>query len=174
MSSGWFACTEPSLCTLLQGKQGVQRTSANLHEPQHHRASKVCRGFSHEFGVVRLYRTFSMNLLEPQQHKASKVWRGLSQEFRVVRLYRTFSSYSIAGETRCAGCLCTSSGWFKHIEPPRTYSNHNFTELARLGSMRFDVLEPPRTSAKAPCTPGFPCTAVAREGSVQSNHPELL
>ena len=24
MSSGWFDCTEPSLCTLLQGKQGVQ------------------------------------------------------------------------------------------------------------------------------------------------------
>ena len=24
MSSGWFDCTEPSLCTSLQGKQGVQ------------------------------------------------------------------------------------------------------------------------------------------------------
>ena len=24
MSSGWFACTEPSLATVLQGKQGVQ------------------------------------------------------------------------------------------------------------------------------------------------------
>ena len=40
----------------------------------------------------------------------------------MVRLYRTYSIYSIAGETRCAGCLCTSSGWFKHIEPHRTYS----------------------------------------------------
>ena len=48
--------------------------------------------------------------------------RGLSHEFGVVRLYGTFSIYSIAGETRCAGCFCTSSGWFKHIEPHRTYS----------------------------------------------------
>ena len=163
-SSGWFKHIEPhrtytiNTITELARCVGCLCTSSGWFK----------------LGVVRLYRTFSMNLLEPQQHKASKVWRGLSQEFRVVRLYRTFSSYSIAGETRCAGCLCTSSGWFKHIEPPRTYSNHNFTELARLGSMRFDVLEPPRTSAKAPCTPGFPCTAVAREGSVQSNHPELL
>ena len=36
-----------------------QRTSSNLHEPQHHRNRNVCRGLSHEFGVVRLYRTFS-------------------------------------------------------------------------------------------------------------------
>ena len=69
MSSGWFDCTEPSLSTLLQGKQGVQgayaivrggSSTSNLIEPQHHRDSKVWRGLSHEFGVVRLY-----NVLEP-------------------------------------------------------------------------------------------------------------
>ena len=49
----------------------------------------------------------------------------------MVRLYRTFSIYSIAGETRCAGCLCTSSGWFKHSEHHRTDTNHSITELAR-------------------------------------------
>ena len=27
------------------------RTSSNLHEPHHHRNSKVCRGLSHEFGA---------------------------------------------------------------------------------------------------------------------------
>ena len=87
MSSGWFDCTEPSLSTSLQGKQGVQGAyslvhSSNLPEPHH---CKVCRVLSHEFGVVRLHRTFSI--------------------------------YIVTGETRCAGCLCTSSGWFKHIEP---------------------------------------------------------
>ena len=66
----------------------------------------------------------------------------------MVRLYRSFSSYSSAGETRCAGCLCTSSGWFKHSEPPRTYSNHNITKLARCGEVChlrsgwFDCTEP--------------------------------
>ena len=80
--------------------------------------------------MVQAQRT-SSNLLEPQQHRASKVWSCLSQEFGVVRLYRTFSIYILAGETRCAGCFCTSSGWFKHSEPHRTYTNHFITELAR-------------------------------------------
>ena len=86
------------------------RTSSNLPEPHHYRDSKVCRVLSHEFGVVRLYRTF----------------------------------YIVTGETRCAGCLCTCSAWFKHIEHPRTFSNHIITEIARcvefchMSSGRFD------------------------------------
>ena len=103
--SGWFDFTEPSLTTSLQGKQGVQgafavvrggSSSSNLH---HLRDSKVCRVLSHEFGVVRIYGTFS--------------------------------NYILTGETRCAGCLCTSLGWFKRIEPPRTFSNHSIAEIAR-------------------------------------------
>ena len=125
------------------------RTSSNLLEPQQHRVSKVWRGLSQAFGVGRLYRTFSIysvtgetrsagclrtssgweplrtssNLHEPQQHRENKVWRGLSLEFGVVRLYRTFSFYSIAGETRCVGCLCTSSGWYKHFDNGRTVTS---------------------------------------------------
>ena len=30
------------------------------------------------------------------------------------------------------------------------------------------MLEPPRTSSQAPCTPCFPCNDVVREGSVPS------
>ena len=75
MGSGWFDCTEPSLSTSLQGKQGMQgvvhlfgvvkahRTSSNLLEPHHYRDSKVCRVLSHGFGVVRLYRTFSIYIV---------------------------------------------------------------------------------------------------------------
>ena len=73
MSSGWFDCTEPSLCTLLHGKQGVQGAYA------------IGRGGSS-----------TSNLFEPTR-------------------------------------TTTSSGWFKHIEPLRTYSNHNSTEIARCG-----------------------------------------
>ena len=36
--------------------------------------------------------------------------------------YLTFSIHIVTGETRCAGCLCTSSGWFKHLQPSRTTS----------------------------------------------------
>ena len=102
MSSGWFDCTEPSLSTSLQRQQGMQ-------------------GVVHLFGVVQAHRT-SSNLLEPHHYRDSKVCRVLSHEVGVVRLYRTFSIYIVAGETRCAGCLCTSSGWFKQLEPPRTTS----------------------------------------------------
>ena len=56
-SSGWFDWTEPSLPTSLQGIQ--PRTSSNLLELHPHRAIKVGRLPLHEFGVVRLNRTFS-------------------------------------------------------------------------------------------------------------------
>ena len=105
MSSGWFNCTEPSQTTSLQGKQGVQGACA----------------------LVRAHRT-SSNLLEPHHRRDNKVF---SHEFGVVRLYGTFSNYILTGETRCAGCLCTSSGWFKRIEPFRTFSNHIIAEIAR-------------------------------------------
>ena len=39
MSSGWFDCTEPSLSTSLQGKQGVQGAFLYLHRC---RGNKVC------------------------------------------------------------------------------------------------------------------------------------
>ena len=81
--------------------------------------------------MVQAHRT-SSSLLEPHLFcRDSKVCRVLSHEFGVVRLYRTFTIYIVAGETRCAGCLCTSSGWFKHIEPRRTYPNHIMTEIAK-------------------------------------------
>ena len=46
--------------------------------------------------------------------------------------------------------------------------------VVREGTRRFDVREPPRMRARAPCTPCFPGNDVASEGSVQSNHPKLL
>ena len=82
----------------------------------------------HLFGVVQAHRT-SSNLLEPHHYRDRKVCRVLSHEFRVVRLHRTFSIYIVTGETRCAGCLCTSSWWLKHSH--RTFSNHIITEIAR-------------------------------------------
>ena len=130
MSSGWFDCTEPSLTISLQGKKGVQGAYA------------LVRGGSS-----------ASNLLEPHHCRDSKVCRVLSHQFGVVRLYRTFSNYIFTGETRCAGCLCTSSGWFKRIEPPRTFSNHIIAEIARciqffhMSSGWFDCTKPSLTSS---------------------------
>ena len=124
-SSGWFDWTEPSPTTSLQGIQGVQGAictgSGRFKHIEPHRtfsnyilrASKVNRVLVHEFGVVRLYRTFSdysftgdrrsagctrysfnevqahrtsSNLLDLHPHRESKVYRHLSHEFGVVRL----------------------------------------------------------------------------------------
>ena len=60
---------------------------------------------------------FTSNLLYPHHYRDSKVFRVWSHEFGMVRLYQTSSSYIATGITRCAGCFCTRSGWFKHIEP---------------------------------------------------------
>ena len=95
----------------------------------------------------------SSNLLEPHHCRDSKVCRVLSHEFGVVRLYQTFSNYIFTWETRCAGCLCTSSGWFKRIEPPRTFSNHIVAKIARcveffqMSSGWFDYTEPSLTTS---------------------------
>ena len=113
----------------------AHRTSSNLLEPHHDR-----------------HQT-SSNLLEPHHHRDSKVCRVLPHEFGVVRLYRTFSNNIFPGETRCAGCLCTSLGWFKRIEPPRTFSNHIIAEIARcveffyMSSGWFDCTEPSLTTS---------------------------
>ena len=72
--------------------------------------------------MVQAQRT-SSNLLEPHHHRDSKVWSVLPHEFGVVRLYRTFSlpNYIVTRETRCAGCFCTSSGWFKQLLEPQQH-----------------------------------------------------
>ena len=90
------------------------------------------------------------------------------------------------GETRCAGCLCTSSGWFKHVKPPQTFSNHIIAEMTRCVEffhMSSGCTELSLTTSlqgkqgvQGACAGG--CSSrrfdVGREGSVQSNHPELM
>ena len=74
-----------------------QRTSSNLLEPLQCRESKVCRGLSHEFGVVRLYRTFS-NCRETRcvgYLYASSGW------FNISEPPRTFSNHFSAEIARC-------------------------------------------------------------------------
>jgi len=98
--------------------------------------------------MVQAEWTSRTYVLEPHHHRDSKVRRGLLHEFKVVRPYGTFSIYIVKGETRSVGCLCNSSGWFKHIELHQTYSNHNTTEIARCGEVChmssgwFDCTEP--------------------------------
>ena len=104
-----------------------------------------------------------------------KVCRVFSHEFEVVRLYGNFSNYIFTGETRCAGCLCTSSGWFKRIEPPRTFSNHIIAEIARrveffhMSSGWFDCTEPSLTTSLQGKQGVQGAYALVRGGSSASN-----
>ena len=52
----------------------------------------------------------------------------------MVRLYRTFCSYIVTGETWCAGCLCPSSGWFKHIESLLEPHQHRARKVRRVST----------------------------------------
>ena len=91
------------------------------------------RCVGHSFGVVEAQRT-SANLQETHHHRASTVCRVLLHYFGVVQAPRTYTNHTILTSTelaRCEGCFGTSSGWFKHSEPLRTYTNHTITEVAR-------------------------------------------
>ena len=127
----------------------------------------MCRVLSHEFWVVRRYRTVSVwcavclctslgcfKHIEPRRTFPNHIITEIAKcvefchEFGVVQPYRTFSVYIVTGETRSAGFLCTSSGWLKHIEPHRIFSNHIITEIERfvefchMSSGGFDCTEP--------------------------------
>ena len=96
----------------------------------------------------------------------------------MVRPYRTFSVYIVKGETRSAGCLCTSSGWLKHIEPRRTFPNHIITEIAKcvefchMSSGWFDHTEPSLSTSLKGKQGVQGAYALVRGGSSTSNHVE--
>ena len=59
---------------------------------------------------------------------------------------------SIAGETRCTGCLCTRSGWFDCTEPSLATAVQGKPgvqgayALVRGGSSTSNLIEPTRTT----------------------------
>ena len=104
--SAWFNCTKRSLASSLQGEQGVQGASLGwftCFEPS--------RTFSNHF-PAEITRCVAFTCTRPNPQ------------------YLVCPSVCLSGETRCAGFLYTSSGWFKRIEPPRTFLNHIITKRA--------------------------------------------
>ena len=72
--------------------------------------------------------------------------------------------YIVTGEPRSAGCFCNRSGLSQE------FGEFGEDDVVRVGSKRFNVLEPPRTSASV-----MVCfNDVDRKVSVRSNHPELM
>ena len=92
------------------------RTSSNLHDPHHHRNSKVCRGLSHEFGVVRLYRTFTMYIVTGETRSAVCLCNS-SGWFKHIEPHRTYKNHIITAIARCEEVYHMRSGWFDCTEP---------------------------------------------------------
>ena len=129
-------------------------STANLLEPQHHRASKVgtSSGLLKHSEPQRTYRKHTTTELalcvggfctksgwfkhsEPTRTTPSQSCVGClgtsSGWFKHSEPQRTYTSLTSTELARCVGYFCTRAGWFKHFEPLRTYTNHTFTELAR-------------------------------------------
>ena len=133
----------------------------------------MCRGLSHEFGVVRLYRTFSNHIfirgsrcvgylyISSGWFNLNELPQTLSNHFNaektmcveVINLYRTFSNHIFTRGSMCVGYLYTSSGWLNCSELPRTFSNHFSAEKAMhvqvfyMSLGWFNYTEPSRTTS---------------------------
>ena len=107
-------------CALVRGGSSTLNLIENLHEPHHHRDSKVCRGLSHEFGVVRPYRTFSMYIVTGETRSAGYLCTS-SGWFKHIEPHRTYSNHNITEIARCGEVCHMSSGWFNYK------NGHHFT-----------------------------------------------
>ena len=76
-----------------------------------------------------LNRNYTIQLSE--LNRAHEAFKSAYALVRVVQAHRTYTKHTSTEIARCVGCFCTSSGWFKHSEPPRTYTLNTLTELAR-------------------------------------------
>ena len=107
------------IVTGVQGAYALVRggsSTSNLVQPHHFRDSKVCRVLSHEFGVVRLYRTFSIYIVTEIARCAGCLCT-CSGWFKHIEPPRTFSNHIITEIARCVEFCHLSSGWFNCTEP---------------------------------------------------------
>ena len=81
-----------------------------------HRDSKVWRGLSHEFGVVRLYQTFSIYIIAGET-RCSVCLCTSSEWFKHIEPHRTYSNHNIPEIARCEEVCHMSSVWFDCTEP---------------------------------------------------------
>ena len=130
----------------------AHRTSSNLPEPHHYRDSKVCRVLSHEFGMVRLYRTFSIYIATGETRSAGYLCTS-SGWFKHIEPRRTFPNHIITEIAKCVEFCHMSLGWFDSTEPSLSTSLqgkqgvHGAYALVWGGSSTSNLVEPSRTTS---------------------------
>ena len=76
----------------------------------------MCRVHPHEFGVIRLCRTFSIFIFTGEARCAGCLCTS-SGWFKHIEPHRTFSNHIITEIAKCVEFYHMSSGWFDHTEP---------------------------------------------------------
>ena len=121
------------------------RTSSNLLESHHYRDSKVCRVLSHEFGLVRLYRTFSIYIVTGETRSARCLCTSFGW-FKQIEPHRIFSNHIITEIARCVEFCHMSSGWLDCTEPSLSTSLHGQQGMQGVVHL-FGVVQAHRTSS---------------------------
>ena len=130
----------------------VHRTSSNLLEQHHRRDNKVCRVFSHEFRVVRLYGTFS-NYIFTEETRCAGCSYTSSGWLKRIEPPRTFSNHIMTEIAGRVEFFHMSSGWFDCTKPSLITSIQGkqgvqgARALVRCGSNASNLLEPSRTTS---------------------------
>ena len=130
----------------MQGAYALVRdgsSTSNLLEPHHYRDSKVFRVLSHEFGVIRLYRTFSISIVTEIARCAGCLCT-CSGWFKHIEPRRTFPNHIITEIAKCVEFCHMSSGRFDHTEPSLSGVQGAYA-LVRGGSSTSNLVEPRRT-----------------------------
>ena len=99
----------------------------------------MCRGLSHEFGVVRLYRTFS-NCIFTWGTRCVCTYTLVPGGSTTANL---FSKHFSTKKARRVEVFRMSSGWFDYTEPHL----HRGNKVCRVPMLYFRVVQPQRTSS---------------------------
>ena len=130
----------------------AHRTFSNLPEPHHYRDSKVYKLLSHEFGVVRQYRTFSIYIVTEIARCAGCLCTCLGW-FKHIEPRRTFPNHIITEIARYVEFCHMSSEWFDCSEPFLSTSLlgkqgvQGVNVLVRGVSSTSNLFEPSRTTS---------------------------
>ena len=118
MSSGWFDCTEPSLCTALQGKQGVQGTSSGwfTHIEPHRTYSNHNMTELARCAEVCHRSSGWLDGTEPSLSTSLQGKQGVHGAYALVQGGTSTSNHFITEIARCGEFLHLSSGWFDRTE----------------------------------------------------------
>ena len=141
---------------MMFGVVQAHRTS-HLLEPHHYRDS--CRVLSHEFGVVRLYRTFSIYIVTPRTRFAGCL----------CTMMHTFGVVQAHEPVRGGSNLLEPHHYKELVHRVTLHYRTSVSPVTRsdVAQRRFGMVEPPRTQFCHMSSGWFDCTEPSLSTSLQ-------